>query len=41
MSALPQPPSQKTVDATWQWILDWLGCKGSVKEQETAVGFPQ
>lgn len=26
--ALPQPPSQQTIDATWKWILDWLGWKG-------------
>lgn len=27
-TALPPPPSQKTADATWRWILDWLGWKG-------------
>jgi hypothetical protein len=25
--ALPPPPSQETADATWHWILDWLGWK--------------
>jgi hypothetical protein len=24
---LPPPPSEHTVDATWRWILDWLGWK--------------
>lgn len=24
---LPQPPSPHTFDATWKWILDWLGWK--------------
>jgi endo-1,4-beta-mannosidase len=28
--ALPPPPSEKTVDASWRWILDWLGWKGKV-----------
>ena len=27
-AALPPPPNQKTTDATWKWILDWLGWKG-------------
>lgn len=27
-AVLPGPPSQHTTDATWQWILDWLGWKG-------------
>ena len=25
---LPQPPGEKTPDAAWKWILDWLGWKG-------------
>ena len=24
---LPSPPTKRTQDATWQWILDWLGWK--------------
>lgn len=28
-SPLPQPPSPHTDDATWKWILDWLGWKPS------------
>ena len=24
-AGLPAPPAQRTQDATWQWILDWLG----------------
>ncbi|HET7104470.1 MAG TPA: hypothetical protein VFI20_10330 [Terracidiphilus sp.] len=26
-ASLPEPPSSQTMDATWQWILDWLGWK--------------
>ncbi len=26
-TSLPQPPSSQTQDATWRWILDWLGWK--------------
>jgi hypothetical protein len=28
-SALPPPAKQKTPEATWQWILDWLNWKPS------------
>ncbi len=28
MASLPQPPSERTAEATWRWILDWLGWKG-------------
>jgi hypothetical protein len=23
--ALPPPPQQRTTDATWRWLLDWMG----------------
>ena len=26
-AALPAPPSTRTMEGTWQWILDWLGWK--------------
>jgi len=28
IAALPQPPGEKRPEATWKWILDWLGWKG-------------
>jgi len=24
-AALPSPPTDRTLDGTWQWILNWLG----------------
>ena len=36
-ATLPPPPSPKTPDATWQWILDWLGC---MTEAQNCGGSP-
>ncbi|HEY6489068.1 MAG: cellulase family glycosylhydrolase [Terracidiphilus sp.] len=27
--SLPAPPTERTQDATWQWVLDWMGWKAS------------
>ena len=24
---LPPPPAQRTTEATWQWLLEWMGWK--------------